>query len=295
MIHKLKHSQIDKKQWDEAITNSDNPHVYALSWYLDIISPGWECLIHNNYQVIMPLPVKQKLGVRYVVQPLFCQKIAVYGTEINNEQTSAFYKKLFRSFPYVNLSLQNDLKIKTAKYFQERINYTLNLSPFYLTLTKGFAENTIRNIRKAEEAEIKVISCSGAEFNLFCLENLKGLTYKEFEIFEKLVYENIKQGTTHILKAKNAQDEILATACFLVWNKQIVYLAGASSSLGKELSAMFLIFDTIIKEYASTGFLLDFEGSMIPGVARFFKGFGAQPSSYYHIKKFFPYFSTKLI
>lgn len=280
MIQKLKHNRIDKKKWDETITHSGNPHVYALSWYLDIVSPGWECLMLNNYEVVMPLPVKRKWGIPYLVQPLFCQKLALYGNEIKDETRESFYAKLYKSFPYLNVSVENISGLKTNNY-KERTNYTLDLGPLEI----NFSDNTSRNIKKATDAQVKPSDCSASEFRLFCRNYLKGLGPFEFEVFESLVDESLKQGIAHLIKSTDDKGETLAVACFLIWNRQIVYLSGASSPLGKELSAMFTIFNSIIKEYSGTGYLLDFEGSMIPGVARFFKGFGAKASSYYHVKK----------
>ena len=43
---------------------------------------------------------------------------------------------------------------------------------------------------------------------------------------------------------------------------------------------MFRIIDTFIKDHADSGRILDFEGSNIPSVARFFGGFGAQAEIY---------------
>ncbi|NJO70452.1 MAG: hypothetical protein HC830_15240 [Bacteroidetes bacterium] len=67
----------------------------------------------------------------------------------------------------------------------------------------------------------------------------------------------------HVLKKQiDANGEILSVACFLVWNMRIFYLAGASSPKGKQVSSMFLVFDKLIRDFASTGYLIDFEGSM---------------------------------
>jgi len=41
------------------------------------------------------------------------------------------------------------------------------------------------------------------------------------------------------------------------------------------------LFDSIIEEYAGQKKILDFEGSGIPGVARFFQSFGAVNEPYY--------------
>jgi len=52
MIVYYKHNQIDFERWDKVITNSQNGLVYALSWYLNIVTPGWEALIEDDYEYI---------------------------------------------------------------------------------------------------------------------------------------------------------------------------------------------------------------------------------------------------
>ena len=48
---------------------------------------------------------------------------------------------------------------------------------------------------------------------------------------------------------------------------------------------MFLLIDTVIRNYAGTRFTLDFEGSEIEGVRRFYEGFGAVGTPYYFFKR----------
>ena len=57
----------------------------------------------------------------------------------------------------------------------------------------------------------------------------------------------------------------------------------ASNEQGKRSRAMFALIDHIIDKYSDTGLVLDFEGSNIKGVARFFAGFGAEQHDYYNI------------
>src|SRR4030043_203599 len=55
MIKHLRHHEIDKERWDESIKKAFNGIIYAYSWYLDIVSPGWEALITEDYKKVMPL------------------------------------------------------------------------------------------------------------------------------------------------------------------------------------------------------------------------------------------------
>ena len=56
----LKHDKIDKVKWDNCISRSVNGHIYARSWYLNIVSPDWDALIEGDYEAVMPLTWKRK-------------------------------------------------------------------------------------------------------------------------------------------------------------------------------------------------------------------------------------------
>ncbi len=45
MIRHLKNDEIEREKWDECIAAAFNGNVYGFSWYLDIVSPGWEALV----------------------------------------------------------------------------------------------------------------------------------------------------------------------------------------------------------------------------------------------------------
>ena len=60
---------------------------------------------------------------------------------------------------------------------------------------------------------------------------------------------------------------------------------GSSSDMGKENRAMFVLMDRLIEFSRSSYPVFDFEGSNLPGVARFFEGFGAVKTVYPRIVK----------
>ena len=79
MIQHLKHDQIDKWKWDETIKHSFNGTIYAYSWYLDIVCPGWEALIKNDHEYVMPLTAGKKYGVDYIYPPFFSQQLGIFS------------------------------------------------------------------------------------------------------------------------------------------------------------------------------------------------------------------------
>jgi hypothetical protein len=83
MISYLKHPEIDKQKWDLCIASSSNGMANVNSWYLDIVSPGWEALVQDNYKAIMPVPLKRKYNIPYIIQPLFVQQLGIFSSNSN--------------------------------------------------------------------------------------------------------------------------------------------------------------------------------------------------------------------
>ena len=53
MISFLKHGDIDRKKWDHCVMNSRQGLVYSLSWYLDLVAPGWTGLVEDDYKSVI--------------------------------------------------------------------------------------------------------------------------------------------------------------------------------------------------------------------------------------------------
>jgi hypothetical protein len=85
-IKHLAHIEIDRQKWDACILNACNSLVYAESWYLDIVSPNWEALILGDYEYVMPLPVKKKFGVSFLVQPPLTQQFGIFSSNKIDEE-----------------------------------------------------------------------------------------------------------------------------------------------------------------------------------------------------------------
>ncbi|MEA2107399.1 MAG: hypothetical protein U9P82_11900, partial [Bacteroidota bacterium] len=113
-INHLQNAQIDKQKWDLTIENSHNGLVYALSWYLDVVSPGWNALVLGDYEAVMPLPVKQKFGLEYLVQPPFCQQLGVFCSPDNENNDQYLLDQLQILFRYIHIQLNAENKLTEA-------------------------------------------------------------------------------------------------------------------------------------------------------------------------------------
>ncbi|MCG6189147.1 hypothetical protein [Maribellus maritimus] len=284
----IKHQDIDSKKWDSCIANSQNRQVYATSWHLDHATEIWDALVMGDYKFVMPLPIKSKWGIKYVFQPLFCQQLGIYPTP-PEEIAKQFYLVLTQIFRYVDTQInsqntpiqhQNDIE------FTSRRNYILPMNMSYAGLFSAYSTNTKRNLKKAEKNSLNFVSGISLEDYLeFKSENLQvTLSKKELERLKSIIAFGQYKGTGKIYGVYTSGNELCAAVYFCRYENRVTYMNAASDKRGKELGAMAFLIDKFIQQNAGKNLVLDFEGSMIPGVARFYKGFGAYPETYFQLK-----------
>jgi len=288
-IKHLQHKDIDYARWDECITQSHNQLTYAYSWYLDIVSPNWEALVTENYEFIMPLPIKRKYGIPYLVQPIFVQQLGVFSKHAIPKQIIELFIKQIRIFSYeLNLNDKN-YHIDAVEY----PNYILDLNKPYAQIASHYSKNTIRNIEKATKANLTIqTELPVNEFISFYHAEDKNYQSSHKSIAEKLLKKGIAENKITLYGVLSVKNKLIATLCILDSNDKITYLLPISSNEGKSSSAMFFLIDFIIRKEANKPVKLDFEGSSIEGIARFYKGFGAINQPYYILKQFRPSFLT---
>ncbi len=285
-IKYIKHQNINKLQWDNTIMNATNGNVYAMSWFLDIVSPKWEALISDDYNIVMPLPVKSKLGLKYLVQPYYTQQLGVFMKhEIENTDFNMFIKKIPYRFYRLQFNSANSFDFPKEKL---RPNYELELNNTYENIYSNFGQNCKRNINKAKKEKQTIKKdVSVYEFYVFLRKNSKlEQTKGAIPVFKELLRQSKKNGTAKILSVlDNSNNEIIASVFLLMWKNRIYYLMPCSSETGRNYKSMFLIIDYLIKKHSESNTVLDFEGSSIEGVAKFYKGFGAKRVMYPLVNK----------
>lgn len=286
-IKLLKRHQIDFKKYDLCIEKASNTIIYAYSWYLDIVSyKNWQVLVLDDYKAVMPLPfarIKRKLFVKMLAQPLFCQQLGVFYTKELKQATIDLFLKEYQKnklFSYqFNHGNSPVLEKLTPKI--EKVNYELNLNQSHDTIRLNYSKNLKRNLKKALKNDLSLTNTITVnQFLSFKKENTK-------HHIKKSQYTLMSSLLTQLIQLNKAQfygvlkeERVVAIGFFIHANKRIIHLFSASTQKGKTLAAVAYLFDHLIRENAHTNTLFDFEGSMIPGVAQFFKSFGAVNNSY---------------
>ncbi len=278
MIRVIPNIEIDRLRWDELVQMSSFSNVYAFSWYLDSVCPGWKGLVLNDYEAVLPLPEKRRLGFRYLVQPVFSQQYTICSCRDLTEEELLLFRAEILSYKSIRLCFSKSLFGNEIP----RNNFCLDLSNSYDELFSAYAENTKRNVAKAQNAQLL---CRESDDVNFALNQLFTLDDKNLYVFqENIIRALVQKSKTEMYVVENGSD-CLAVAIFLRMNNTLYYLLPASSDEGKQNSAMFLLLDLVIRKYAQTNTVLDFEGSEIEGVKRFYEGFGAKNVPYYYFEQ----------
>ena len=264
--------------------------VYAYSWYLDLICLHWDAMIWGDYLYIMPLVNNRKYGLRYIYQPFFTQQLGVFSSfppepDIVNQFLNAIPKK-FR-LTDMNLNLGN---VPTVASFSIRKNttYQLSLHSRADNLRTFYNSNTKRNIQKAIQNNIRISTVPDvSHFLEFTKKNLyeksPEIKQEHYVSLQKVISFALPNQLGEIYGAWDSENNLVASVFFVTANQKCIYLAASSNQAGIEKSAMFLLIDTFIQNNAGKNQILDFEGSNISGVARFYAGFGASPETYFSV------------
>ncbi len=108
-IEFLEHNQIDKSQWDDSLISSVNGNIYGWSWFLDAVCPGWCALVTKDYQSIMPLTGRKKMGFDYLFRPLLNQQLGIFSaTKPDKALINNFLSSIPTRYKLIEISLNKE-------------------------------------------------------------------------------------------------------------------------------------------------------------------------------------------
>lgn len=288
---------IDRVKWDACIESSPNSLIYAYSWYLDQMSPGWSASVitfddtlNEQYEAVMPLTARKKYGIHYLYQPFLTPQLGIFSEVVTPRLVENFLDGIPRKFRYIDICLNHGNLFENIESHNliTRKNLVLDLNKPYAQLSTAYRENTRRNIRKASEAGCRVSKD-------FDVEQVIRLALEQMRSFDKDAANNVElfRGLYKVLHEKKkaitygivtGAEELLASAVFFKHENRAYYILVGNHPLGKNVGASHALIDAFIKDHADQPMLLDFEGSDIPSLAAFYASFGAVEENYPAIK-----------
>lgn len=294
MIRYVKQSCIDKSKWDEAIAKSYNRLPYALSWYLDIVSPQWDALVLNDYIEVMPLTYRSKFGIFYIFQPMLCQQLGVFST-IKEEPfcIDEYLEAIPRKFRLIDMAINSNNfvsdRIQNIK-IETRTNQELSLDQSYNEIRSHFSKSHVKNIKRFNvDTSVKIDSnISLAEFYRVKFEKFdkKGviISSKDSKIYYQLLNKLEERNRLKIYAGLTEKNEIAGGICFMFFDFGRVSIQSFSDDSCKKNGFIFHFIDDFIKNNSNSKIIFDFMGSIIPGIRYFNMGFGCYEINYVFLR-----------
>lgn len=286
MISYLENKAIVKPKWDALIAECGN--IYAYSWYLDIAHPGWDALVEDDYQAVMPLTGGIKFGVNYLFQPFFVQQLGVFSrTPMTEGELKDFLDAIPEKYRFCELRLNEsntlDDNIEEIDYHR---NILLGLNQDIQSLRANYHQNTKRNLAKAETHNLHLLETVLPQQVVDLFRDNRGARLEkwgdaEYGVLLRLVEEAQKHDAAFVWGVTDKEgDEPLCAAIFMKTTDRITFLFSGLNEVGKQCQAMTYLIDQVIQRYADQPITFDFEGSDNDNLARFYLGFGGYEVRY---------------
>ncbi len=311
-------------QWSDQQT--DMP-IFMRSWWLDAVcaGKGWDVLLYihpRTEQILAALPylTGKRLKMRYILMPQqtqiggiwidqsllnddgsvwdkeTLQNICTYMTDqLARLNLCYYYQHYPLTSPCPPLLQQEGMKVK------KRVTYRIEDTSDLEKVVKHFSKDKQRLLRNAEHLQVQRGLLNAEQFFHFhqqCLNDKnKQISYSR-EFFLVLERKTKRNNCSEIISINDENGEIYAAA-YVVWDKRSLYYVISAVNPQYTLGGTKLVSECI-KLAHELHLAFDFEGSMIRGVAKFYKQFGSQPSEYYSVEKFYkwwfriPYWAYRL-
>ena len=273
---------IDIDAWDNCIGLADSPLIYARSVYLDSMASNWDGLVLGNYQAVMPLCWRKKLGVSYLYQPAFTAQLGVFGKSITMQTVMNFLAAIPSRFKLWQFPL-NHTNIADAEAYDYviRKNYILALNKDYGALSSAFNSNARRNITKARKSSLVVqTEISHHEIIDMARQQQANVSEDDLGRFRMLCDRLHSANITRCYAVVTGAGTVLSAAIFFEDRNRAYYILPFNEPESRSIGSSHLLIDQFVRDHAASSNILDFEGSDIEGVEFFYKGFGAVEENY---------------
>ncbi len=289
------HHQIDQARWDTCVGQSPQFLVYGLSWYLNLVSPGWGALIAGAggaYEAVMPLPLVQKWGFHYLSQPLFAQQLGVFGAPgLSARDWAALLAGLPRQVrlaAHYQFNAHNTPALAAVLASHPVIGsqlahtHHLDLSPSYAHLRAGYHRDRQQNLQRAERGGLALVESTDLEpllamFAQSVAPKLAGGVHPQAYTRLRAVYAALRaRGLARLWYAALPSGELGAGTLFAQSGQRVIYLFNAAPSHARKAEGRTWLLDQFFRQHAGQPLVFDFESAQVPDIAYFYHSFGAQ-------------------
>jgi hypothetical protein len=258
----------------------------------------------DDFQLSIPLIVKGGMPGKRIVMPQYIPYFSA-DVQINPTLTTARKTSIQRHVSTALAKALDDLKPVLVELnflsfywlpfhwagFDVKPRITYRLQTAHIRPQRIFAEfrdNIKRQIRKSEKQN-KIVEAG----NSSALFDLNKESYERkgddhpfnSDLLHHLFNTLRDDNAGKILEVHNPEGKVIAAALF-AWDAHFMYyLTGGVRESAKNSGAMAHVVWEGIQRSHHQNLTFDFEGSLNPGIERFFSSFGATPFTYYQVRK----------
>lgn len=287
MIRFCPKSEINSRKWDETVLGSRSATVFATYDILSCLTgnSGWSALIMDDYDYVMPLPERSKLGIHYIFSPFFVPELGIFS---KHKTTAAVTLDFFNAIPsrYALADLLFNTENDTSaieSHTVSTVSHDLNLQLPYAELYTRFSQNTRRNLGDARKHGVKLVYGNNIETIITLFRQNRG---KDKNVhFREEDYRTLKKTATLLQSTGKLEvpevyadgGELIAGALFVEDCGRLRFWFSGRNNDYAACKPMFFLMDEYIRTHAGQPLILDFNGSRNANVARLYRGFGGHP------------------
>jgi hypothetical protein len=297
-IRLLTREEIEPAKWNGCIHYSLNSRMYGYTWFLDNVCDEWFGLVENEYESVLPVVVRKHKYLKFkeIYQPPLAQQLGLFSMHVCSQARFDWFmaalpqdfKRLDMQFNFGNPAVSG---LKEKGYaVTARPNYILNLARPYSDISAGYSSNLRRNLKKSEKHNLYLGTDLTPENFIQHVRQYHTSVGNPIDEYSynaclRIIYNCLHRGKGVIFSAFDENRAFQAGVFLMFDGMRLVNLINVSSAAGRENGAMAYLLDSIIQTHANQLKIMDFEGSAIEGVARFYESFGAINEPYFALQK----------
>ena len=282
MIKRITRKKLDVEKYTNCLNNAVNYRIYAEYWYLDtLVGDNWDCYVLNDYVAIMPLPYTKKIGVKFITQPIYCQQLGVFHDQnFSKEIFEQFEKKLHKNLVRAYSFNEENTELFRPKGTQ-KVNFILNLNRPYIQISENYTLKRNKELRRTSKMSLEINEVNNLQNFQLLKDKYEYIHTHKLEKKYKPIFENLlKNGTLRIFDIFSKEQILIGSQAMLFSENRIICLSFARNKEQEKHNTSAYILDYIIKNNAEKDLIFDFEGSILPAVAKFMEGYSPQKKYY---------------
>jgi GNAT acetyltransferase-like protein len=290
--------------WDALVDVSPQGSVFCRSWWFSAIGDVRVLACFSAKQIIagIPLYFERRFSLPVCTMPKLTRTWGILMRPLEGKAVVAAARetKILRAFAVelsryrfffqaFHPSLSNWLPFYWSGFRQTtRFTYVLDDLTDMSRIWHGMSDSARGQIRRAQKAGLRVVPCGIEEvYRCECQSFLRqGKRPSESESFLRRIYDSAKENNSGACFAVVDREGTAYAARLLVWDRHRAYnlVCGADSELRNSGANSLGIWDAI-QFVAERSRAFDFAGSVVEGIERFNRNFGATQVPYNFVIK----------